>query len=466
MLLAGIDFPEEEERLARGSRRPRLGGDARVSATTRSPCCAPGTERGWGVAITCGAGINCVGVAPDGRHVRFPALGAITGDWGGGHDVGEAGSGPRRAARTAAARSTQLEQLVPAHFGLDSPLELAQRDPRGAIAMRRLVELAPVVLRSCADDAVAAGSATGWSTRSSRSRAPRSTRLGLDERGGRGRRRRRADARAPTRGLLGRDRAGASRSRRRARAAPDEPAADRRRGAARPRRGRRRARGAGARASRARRGGRTTRDGWRWADGCRAVRAGDEDLRRHRRTGGRRARPDDRRRRVPRPRRSVGIRARRRRCGCSPGSRRSMPARSSSATVRSPISPPKQRDVAMVFQNYALYPYLTVAANIAFPLRIARVAEGGARAADARGRAAARARAVPRAQARPAVGRPAAAGRDGARDHPRAERVPDGRAAVEPRREAARPDARRDRLAAGAGSGSRRSTSRTTSRRR
>src|ERR671929_2394077 len=35
--------------------------------------------------------------------------------------------------------------------------------------------------------------------------------------------------------------------------------------------------------------------------------------------------------------------------------------------------PPKKRDVAMVFQNYALYPYLTVAANIAFPLRIARV---------------------------------------------------------------------------------------------
>src|ERR671935_2472135 len=32
---------------------------------------------------------------------------------------------------------------------------------------------------------------------------------------------------------------------------------------------------------------------------------------------------------------------------------------------------PKARDVAMVFQNYALYPYLTVAANIGFPLRIA-----------------------------------------------------------------------------------------------
>jgi multiple sugar transport system ATP-binding protein len=35
--------------------------------------------------------------------------------------------------------------------------------------------------------------------------------------------------------------------------------------------------------------------------------------------------------------------------------------------------PPKARDVAMVFQNYALYPYLTVAANIGFPLKIAGV---------------------------------------------------------------------------------------------
>jgi multiple sugar transport system ATP-binding protein len=34
---------------------------------------------------------------------------------------------------------------------------------------------------------------------------------------------------------------------------------------------------------------------------------------------------------------------------------------------------PKKRDVAMVFQNYALYPYLTVAQNIAFPLKMAGV---------------------------------------------------------------------------------------------
>jgi multiple sugar transport system ATP-binding protein len=35
--------------------------------------------------------------------------------------------------------------------------------------------------------------------------------------------------------------------------------------------------------------------------------------------------------------------------------------------------PPKSRDVSMVFQSYALYPYLTVEENIGFPLKIARV---------------------------------------------------------------------------------------------
>ena len=36
---------------------------------------------------------------------------------------------------------------------------------------------------------------------------------------------------------------------------------------------------------------------------------------------------------------------------------------------------PKDRDLAMVFQNYALYPHLTVRENMAFPLRIAKVAD-------------------------------------------------------------------------------------------
>src|SRR3990170_2545762 len=35
--------------------------------------------------------------------------------------------------------------------------------------------------------------------------------------------------------------------------------------------------------------------------------------------------------------------------------------------------PPAERDIAMVFQSYALYPHMTVYDNIAFPLRQKRV---------------------------------------------------------------------------------------------
>ena len=38
--------------------------------------------------------------------------------------------------------------------------------------------------------------------------------------------------------------------------------------------------------------------------------------------------------------------------------------------------PPKERDVAMVFQNYALYPHMTVADNMALLAEAARRAEG------------------------------------------------------------------------------------------
>ncbi len=47
--------------------------------------------------------------------------------------------------------------------------------------------------------------------------------------------------------------------------------------------------------------------------------------------------------------------------------------------------PPKARDVAMVFQNYALYPHMTVSQNMSFALRLARTnaAEIAARVAKA-----------------------------------------------------------------------------------
>ena len=39
------------------------------------------------------------------------------------------------------------------------------------------------------------------------------------------------------------------------------------------------------------------------------------------------------------------------------------------------LEPPVQRGISMVFQSYALYPHLSVFENIAFPLRVARLAE-------------------------------------------------------------------------------------------
>src|SRR6266498_2965229 len=103
--------------------------------------------------------------------------------------------------------------------------------------------------------------------------------------------------------------------------------------------------------------------------------------------------------------------------------------------------PPKQRDVSMVFQNYALYPYLTVAANIGFPLRVAKVKK---QERERRVLEVAKLLGLEEYLAR----KPAQLS-GGQRQRPAAERLPDGRAALEPRREAPRANARRHRRAPG-----------------
>jgi N-acetylglucosamine kinase-like BadF-type ATPase len=156
LMLAGADLPAEEAELqaavsARGwAARTEVGND--TFAILRA-----GGERGWGVAVVCGAGINCVGVAPDGRRARFPALGPITGDWGGGLDVGMAALAAAARGEDGRGPRTTLEQVVPAYFGLRTPAELGEAIHTGSIPVRRMLELAPLVLAEAARDDVAAG---------------------------------------------------------------------------------------------------------------------------------------------------------------------------------------------------------------------------------------------------------------------------------------------------------------------
>jgi N-acetylglucosamine kinase-like BadF-type ATPase len=154
LFLAGVDFPVEEREAEEAAAARGWAGRVTVRNDTFAVLRA-GTERGWGVAVTCGAGINCVGVAPDGRTARFPALGELTGDWGGGRDVGFAALAAAARSEDGRGPKTSLERLVPAHFGVATPLELAESIHRRRISMGRVVELAPVVLAQADSDPVA-----------------------------------------------------------------------------------------------------------------------------------------------------------------------------------------------------------------------------------------------------------------------------------------------------------------------
>lgn len=156
VLLAGADLPEElsvlRARIEQLDWSDRLVVDNDTRALLRA-----GTDRGWGVAVVCGAGINCLGLAPDGRQVRFLALGDISGDWGGGADVGLAALAA--AVRSADGRGprTVLETAVAAHFGMTDPFDVSRALHLRQMPVARLGELARIVLPLSDEDAVATG---------------------------------------------------------------------------------------------------------------------------------------------------------------------------------------------------------------------------------------------------------------------------------------------------------------------
>jgi N-acetylglucosamine kinase-like BadF-type ATPase len=158
--VANADLPEEEEEMAAAlraqgwSETTEVFNDTfavlRAGLVTPAAAGSPGGggpgQPHWGVAVTCGAGINCVGVAPDGRKTGFLALGEISGDWGGGSGLGAAALWWAIRAEDGRGPETALRGAVAAHFGVPSVQDVTIRLHLGTTGKDALRELAPVVL--------------------------------------------------------------------------------------------------------------------------------------------------------------------------------------------------------------------------------------------------------------------------------------------------------------------------------
>ena len=155
MSAAGADFPSDIRLLTRALRRTGLAPADLVVNDCWGGLRA-GTDRTWGICVVCGSGMNCLGVAPDGRTARFDALGDISGDWGGGGAIGMAGLAAAVRAQDGRGPATLLARTVPTHFGVARPRSLTLSIYRGTIPYGRHVEIAPLVFDAAGrGDAVA-----------------------------------------------------------------------------------------------------------------------------------------------------------------------------------------------------------------------------------------------------------------------------------------------------------------------
>ena len=148
--LAGADARADHGNLRGALDRRSLAGETQVVNDAFAPIRA-GSDRGWGVALICGSGVNAAGIGPDGRRARLAALGGISGDWGGGGDVGLAALGAAVRARDGRGPRTALETAVPAFFGLSRPLDVTRAIEDEILPQARLRELSPTVFRVAAE---------------------------------------------------------------------------------------------------------------------------------------------------------------------------------------------------------------------------------------------------------------------------------------------------------------------------
>jgi N-acetylglucosamine kinase-like BadF-type ATPase len=148
--LANADLPVEERELAAAVQARGWGRTTEVRNDTFA-ILRSGVDEPRGVAVVCGAGINCVGMLPDGRTARFPAIGRISGDWGGGSGLAEEALWFAARAEDGRGEPTALARTLPAHFGLGSMDALIEALHLGRISSARKHELAPVLFATSAD---------------------------------------------------------------------------------------------------------------------------------------------------------------------------------------------------------------------------------------------------------------------------------------------------------------------------
>jgi N-acetylglucosamine kinase-like BadF-type ATPase len=145
--VAGADL-EVEERILADAFRARGWADTLEVGNDTFALLRAGAGGPGAVAVVCGDGINCAGIGPDGRRARFPSLGSVTGDWGGGSHLGmktlgsavrgEDGRGPR----------TGLSAAVAAHFDRSTAEQVAIAIHLGEIDAERIRELSPVLMQT------------------------------------------------------------------------------------------------------------------------------------------------------------------------------------------------------------------------------------------------------------------------------------------------------------------------------
>jgi N-acetylglucosamine kinase-like BadF-type ATPase len=145
VFMAGADLPDEEVALADAVSAQGWAEQNHVANDVFAVLWAA-TGSGHGVAVTVGAGANCVGMSPSGRRAWFPALGGITGDWGGGPDIGMAALGAGVRSEDGRGPRTTLASAVAGYFGYATALEVAVAIHQGILDAGRLIELPRLVV--------------------------------------------------------------------------------------------------------------------------------------------------------------------------------------------------------------------------------------------------------------------------------------------------------------------------------